>query len=166
MPYFRQIFLGLSLSIISFITPNESLAQVQSQTANTNLELRPLRIGGVPLLAEVADTNRSRQLGLMHRQFLAEHRAMLFVFSEPQSLCFWMRNTQIPLSIAYIDEHAKVIDIFDMQPLDENSICSSTPAQFALEVNQGWFERHQVQVGDLLQPGEWHDTEAAEKALQ
>ncbi|NLA51663.1 MAG: DUF192 domain-containing protein [Alcaligenaceae bacterium] len=166
MPYFRQIFLGLSLSIISFITPNESLAQVQSQTANTTLELKPLRIGGVPLLAEVADTNRSRQRGLMHRPFLAEHRAMLFVFSEPQQLCFWMRNTLIPLSIAYIDEHAKVIDIFDMQPLDENSICSSSPTQFALEVNQGWFERHKVQVGDLLQSGDWRDTEAAERALQ
>lgn len=166
MRYFLQLCFGLSLSIVAFIAPSTSLAQALKSSPDSPLELRSLRIAQTPVLVEVADTNRSRQTGLMHRQFMAEHRGMLFVFSEPQALCFWMRNTLIPLSIAYIDEHAKVIDIFDMTPLDERSICSSAPAQFALEVNQGWFERNHIKVGDLLQDGQSHDTEEAEKALQ
>ena len=166
MLYFLQLFFGLSLSIVIFITPSASLAQFRNSEVNTSLELMPFRLADTTVLAEIADTNRSRQIGLMHRQFMPEHRGMLFVFAEPQQLCFWMRNTLIPLSIAYLDENAKVIDIFDMQPLDENSVCSSSPAQFALEVNQGWFERNHVQVGDPLTSGHWRDTEDAEKALQ
>lgn len=169
MRYFRQLFLGLvfsSLSIVNFIAPNTVHAQVLNHGQVPPLKLMPLRIAETSLLVEIADTDRSRQIGLMHRKFMAEHRGMLFVFPQPKPLCFWMRNTHIPLSIAYLDEYAKVIEIFDMQPLDERSICSSVPAQFALEVNQGWFKRHQVKVGDRLQSGEWQDTIDAEKALQ
>lgn len=164
MQYFLRRFVWLSLSIVIFIAPRISLAQFHHTDANSSLELMPLHIGDAAILAEIADTARHRQIGLMHRRFMPEHRGMLFVFKEPQTLCFWMRNTLIPLSIAYLDEHAKVIDIFDMQPLDESSVCSTAPAQFALEVNQGWFEHHQVKVGDQLQQGQWQDTEDAEKA--
>lgn len=166
MLYFLQLFFGLSLSIVIFITPSASLAQFRNSEVNTSLELMPFRLADTTILVEIADTNRSRQIGLMHRQFMPEHRGMLFVFAEPQQLCFWMRNTLIPLSIAYLDDNAKVIDIFNMQPLDESSVCSTAPAQFALEVNQGWFERHQVKVGDQLTSGDWGDTEEAEKVWQ
>ncbi|MDO5666212.1 MAG: DUF192 domain-containing protein [Alcaligenaceae bacterium] len=151
---------------MSFLAPDVIMAKTPNQEQITPLKLLPLRIGEASLLVEVADNNRSRQSGLMHRQFMAEHRGMLFVFEQAQPLCFWMRNTHIPLSIAYLDKDARIIEMFDMQPLDERSICSSAPALFALEVNQGWFERHHIKPGDRLQSGEWHDTIEAEKALQ
>lgn len=165
MRYFFQLCLGLSL--MSLMAPAAVIqAKASNQAQITPLKLLPLRVGEASLLVEVADNNRSRQTGLMHRKFMAEHRGMLFVFAKPEPLCFWMRNTHIPLSIAYLDEYARIIEIHDMEPLNERSICSSTPAQFALEVNQGWFERHQIEVGDRLKSGEWHDTIDAEKALQ
>lgn len=170
MRYFFQILIAIGLCLGILIAPNTSSAQLikseQSTDPDSSLELAPLRLAGIPILVEIADTPRSRQRGLMHRHFMAEHRGMLFVFSKSQELCFWMRNTSIPLSIAYIDENAKVIDMFDMQPLDERSICSTAPALFALEVNQGWFERHNIKTGDQLEAGKWQDTEKSEKMLQ
>ena len=166
MRYFLKLLLVSSFTVASLLSSKASLAQLPSFNQVDTLEVKPLRLGKASVLAEIADTGRSRQRGLMYREFMPEHRGMLFVFSSPEPLCFWMRNTLIPLSIAYLDENAKVIDIFDMQPLDESSVCSTAPAQFALEVNQGWFERNQVKIGDQLQAGEWQDTEQAEKAQQ
>ncbi|NLA89847.1 MAG: DUF192 domain-containing protein [Alcaligenaceae bacterium] len=160
MRYLLQLL--ISLSIVNFISPSTVEAQVIRQDQAQSLKQIPLRIGNASLIAEVADTYHSRQIGLMHRHFMPDNHGMLFVFANPQPLCFWMRNTHIPLSIAYLDEHAKVIDIFDMQPLDENSICSTKPAQFALEVNQGWFKRHQIKQGDAIQRIEWSDIPKAQ----
>ena len=84
----------------------------------------------------------------MERTELAENAGMLFVFDREQQLSFWMRNTLIPLSIAYIDAEERIIDIQDMQPLDETRHPSAEPAMYALEVNQGFFEECGVGVGD------------------
>ena len=75
---------------------------------------------------------------------------MLFVFSKDQVLSFWMRNTYLPLSIAYLDASGEIVDIQDMQPLDETAHPSAKPARYALEVNQGWFKRHSVLVGQQI----------------
>jgi len=105
----------------------------------------------VPVQVEIADTDAERQRGLMGRAALAEDAGMLFVFGQEQPLSFWMKNTLIPLSIAYIGEGGTIVDIQDMQPLDETSHPSAAPARYALEVNQGFFEARGVQVGDWIE---------------
>ena len=105
----------------------------------------------VDVEVEIADDYAERQRGLMERTELAENAGMLFVFDREQQLSFWMRNTLIPLSIAYIDAEERIIDIQDMQPLDETSHPSAEPAMYALEVNQGFFDEHGVGVGDEVE---------------
>ena len=104
----------------------------------------------VPVQVEIADTDDERQTGLMGRTALAADAGMLFVFGQEQPLSFWMKNTLIPLSIAYIDDRGTIVDIQDMEPLDETSHPSAAPARYALEVNQGFFEEHGIRVGDRL----------------
>jgi uncharacterized membrane protein (UPF0127 family) len=105
----------------------------------------------VEVSVEIADTPEERQTGLMGRTELAEDAGMLFVFEEEQQLAFFMRDTLIPLSIAYIDAEGYIVDIQDMQPLDETPVPSAEPAQYALEVNQGFFEARGIQVGDVVE---------------
>jgi uncharacterized membrane protein (UPF0127 family) len=110
----------------------------------------------VRVRAEIADNAFERARGLMYRTALAEDRGMLFVFEGEQTLSFWMKNTLIPLSIAFIDSEGRIVDIQDMQPLDDEppSYVSAEPARYALEVNQGFFEKRGVTVGDRAElPG-------------
>jgi uncharacterized protein len=107
----------------------------------------------VPVEVEVADTDAKRQTGLMGRSVLPEDVGMLFAFEGDQTLSFWMRDTLIPLSIAYIDAQGRIVDIQDMQPLDDVTphYVSAEPARYALEVNQGFFEQRGVTVGDAVE---------------
>ena len=91
---------------------------------------------------EVAATDRQRQQGLMLRQTMADDAGMLFVFPTDTSVGFWMRNTYLPLDIAYIDASGKVLEVRNAQPLDETSLTPKSPYRYTLEVNQGWFARH------------------------
>lgn len=102
----------------------------------------------VEVQVEIADEENEQKRGLMERTALAEDAGMLFVFPGERPLSFWMKDTLIPLSIAYIDGDGGIVDIQDMAPLDETSHPSAAPAQYALEVNQGFFEERGVQVGD------------------
>ena len=111
-----------------------------------------LSVGGVPIQVEVADTSESRARGLMFREELPENRGMLFVFDALGIRAFYMRNTSIPLSIAYIDERLVIREIHDMDPFSEESIFSSVPVRFALEVNQGAFSQWGITPGDRLVP--------------
>ncbi|SUA65467.1 DUF192 domain-containing protein [Oligella urethralis] len=149
MRYIKPLFFSLSLMLASVLMPATSQAATTESAPQLPTQL--LRLGNSTLEVEIAATNQSRQRGLMHRHVMAEERGMLFVFEQAERLCFWMRNTYIPLSIAYLDKDATIIEIFDMQALDERSVCSTAPAQFALEVNQGWFERHHIQVGQRVE---------------
>lgn len=99
------------------------------------------------VVAEVARTAEEREQGLMYRESLEDGRGMLFVFQDSQVRSFWMKNTLIPLDIAYIDENLKVIDIQSMAPETEDGHTSSGPAMFALEVPEGWFAREGIGVG-------------------
>jgi uncharacterized membrane protein (UPF0127 family) len=104
------------------------------------------------LQVEIADEEAELERGLMERTALAEDAGMLFVYPREQTLSFWMRNTLIPLSIAYIDAEGRIVDIQDMQPLDEETPhFSAEPAQYALEVNQGFFAEHSIGVGDIVE---------------
>ena len=104
----------------------------------------------VEVRVEVADTDPERARGLMGRTALAEDRGMLFVFEEEQELSFWMKDTLIPLSIAYMDSEGHIVDIQDMKALDDDPphYASAEPARYALEVNKGFFEERGVEVGD------------------
>jgi uncharacterized membrane protein (UPF0127 family) len=99
------------------------------------------------VLAEVARTPEERERGLMYRENLASGRGMLFVFPEAQVRSFWMSNTFIPLDIAYMDPELRIVDIKAMEPESLESVPSAAPAQFALEVPQGWFEEKGIAIG-------------------
>ena len=109
--------------------------------------------GEVRVRVEVADDPAERAKGLMYRKALGKNRGMLFIYPEERELSFWMKNTLIPLSIAFIDSERRIIDIQDMKPLDDKPphYVSSEPAQYALEVNQGFFEKGGVKVGDRVE---------------
>ena len=100
--------------------------------------------------AELADTFPSRMQGLMHRKSLAPNAGMLFVFDDSSIHCMWMKNTLIPLSVAFIDEAGAIVNIADMQPRDEQSHCAAQPVRYALEMERGWFARRGIKPGAKL----------------
>ena len=106
-----------------------------------------LEIKGHKLTAEVAATEPQRATGLMHRRMLPEHRGMLFVFPYAAPQSFWMMNTYVPLSIAFLDANGTIVNITDMKPLTTNSHSSTKPAKYALEMNQGWFAKRGIKPG-------------------
>jgi len=106
---------------------------------------------GVHLIrAEVADNFVSRMQGLMHRTSLGANEGMLFIFEEPGIQCMWMKNTLIPLSVAYISDDGSIVNIEDMKPHSEDSHCTKKPVRFALEMNVGWFESKGLRAGSRL----------------
>lgn len=110
-----------------------------------------LWLGAKELLAEVAISPTEIATGMMYRTQMAENEAMLFVFSQPRRATFYMRNTFLPLSCAYMDSDGKILEMHDMKPEDETPIvASSDQVQYVLEVNQGWFERHNVSKGTII----------------
>jgi hypothetical protein len=107
-------------------------------------------VGNHRLTVEVAATRAHRGRGLMFRKSLPDDRGMLFIFPEEQLLDFWMRNTSIPLSIAFADASGRIVRIADMQPFSDAQVSSGAPARYALEVNAGWFAQRGVRAGDDL----------------
>lgn len=100
--------------------------------------------------AEVADRDGTRALGLMHRTSLAPNGGMLFVFDQDAIHCMWMKNTLIPLSVAFIDARGAILNIADMQPHSEQSHCAARPARYALEMTRGWFAQRGIRAGMRL----------------
>jgi uncharacterized protein len=110
-----------------------------------------ISINGHMLTVELAATPAARSCGLSHRDELPQNHAMLFIFPDFRPQTFWMKDTRIPLSIAFLDDSGKIIDIQDMAPMRTDlEYPSSGPAKYALEVNQGWFKRHEIEVGDTV----------------
>ncbi len=110
-----------------------------------------LTLRGKALRAEVVDTPAERARGLMYRERLDADGGMLFVYEAPEIQAMWMKNTLIPLSVAFIDGDARIVSMADMTPRSETIHASATPALFALEVNRGWFARHGVRPGDRVE---------------
>jgi uncharacterized membrane protein (UPF0127 family) len=106
-----------------------------------------LSVAGHRLIAEVAHTEPQRAQGLMHRRMMPENRGMLFVFPHAAPQGFWMMNTHIPLSIAFIDDAGTIINIADMKPLSTEVHRSAGPARYALEMNRGWFDKRGIKPG-------------------
>ena len=99
---------------------------------------------------EVVSNSQERKLGLMYRENLPYDNAMFFIWEYKKRQCMWMRNTYIPLNVAYIDSSGKILEINDMVPLSDKSVCSKKRVRYALEVNLNWFEDNNILVGDVL----------------
>jgi uncharacterized membrane protein (UPF0127 family) len=100
--------------------------------------------------AEVAANQSDRSQGLMHRRSLGANQGMIFVFPVTATHCFWMKNTPLPLAIAFLDEKGVIVDIDEMAPETETSHCPSRPARFALEMNSGWFKAKGLKPGAVI----------------
>jgi len=109
-----------------------------------------IELRGAVVWVEIARTPEQHTRGLMFRKKLPEDAGMLFVYDKEDFRRFWMKNTYIPLSLAYIDSDGVIFQIEEMEPLDEMSVVSMRPARFVLEVNRGWFREHGVGIGDRI----------------
>lgn len=110
-----------------------------------------LEAGGHQIKAEVASTERVRQFGLMYRSHLPPDQGMLFVYPSPLRICMWMKNTLIPLSVAFLDEDGRILNIEDMAPQSEESHCAAKDARYALEMNRGWFVERGINPGARIE---------------
>ena len=126
------------------------VASARAQDAPTEFTVIPLSAGIHLIRAEVAAENSERAKGLMFRPHLGANQGMVFLFDEPAVQCMWMKNTLIPLSVAFIGEDGRVLNVENMQPQTEASHCAVRPARYALEMNQGWFARHGVAAGTKI----------------
>lgn len=100
--------------------------------------------------AEVAANDAQRERGLMFREKMGQNEGMVFLFNTPTSVCMWMKNTLIPLSVAFIDADGKIINIEDMEPQTTESHCAKKPAQYALEMNRGWFKQKNIKPNSVI----------------
>jgi uncharacterized protein len=124
-----------------------SLAQDEPQT---NLPRIKLGAGLHQIDTQVAQTPVQRQIGLMWRKTMPQHEGMLFVFEQPAKQCFWMMNTLLPLTAAFVADDGMVVNLVDMQPQTTDSHCSAKPVRYVLEMNQGWFAKKGIQAGAKL----------------
>jgi uncharacterized membrane protein (UPF0127 family) len=121
-------------------------AQAQSE-AQPPLPTVQLNAGLYVIKAEVAQTFSQQSMGLMHREKMGANDGMLFIWGESSKRCMWMRNTLLPLSVAFIDDKGVVLNVEDMKPQTEDSHCSKGDAKYALEMNLGWFKAKRLQPG-------------------
>lgn len=121
-----------------------------TDSPNPKLETAMIKIGGAQVLAELARNETERERGLMYRKSLEDGQGMLFVFDSDQQLSFWMKNTIIPLSLAYISSDGTIRQIVDLVPQSLASVQADRSVRYALEVPQGWFDRAGVRVGDMV----------------
>jgi uncharacterized membrane protein (UPF0127 family) len=126
------------------------LVLVPLRAAAQQLPRTELTAGVHLIRAEVADNFVTRMQGLMHRSSMGPNDGMLFIFDEPGIQCMWMKNTLIPLSVAYIADDGAIVNIEDMKPHSEDSHCTKKPVRFALEMNAGWFDSKGLKAGSKL----------------
>lgn len=127
-----------------------SLLLLVAPAAHAELPVVELAAGMHLIRAELADTFATRMQGLMHREKLGQNAGMLFVFDEPGVQCMWMKNTLIPLSVAFLDDAGRIINIEDMRPRTEDTHCAARPARYALEMSRGWFAERGIKPGGRL----------------
>ncbi|MDD3517145.1 MAG: DUF192 domain-containing protein [Chromatiales bacterium] len=140
------LFLAFAASVVFLQRPAWAWERVNRYLPLPTVELR---LGEHPFTAEVA-TGSARARGLMHRREMPENHGMIFVYDQPRRLVMWMKNTYLPLSVAFLDTDGRIINIADMQPLTETRHASHGPAQYALEMHQGWFAARNIGPGDSV----------------
>lgn len=142
--------MNLRTTLIGSLLASAALVLPGAAGAQTALPLAELGAGMYRIEAEVAHTGEARQIGLMNRARMPLHRGMVFVFPEARAHCMWMKNTLLPLSVAFLDDEGRVINIEDMQPQTTDNHCAAGQARFALEMNLGWFAERGIKPGDTL----------------
>ena len=138
-----QYWLSIALLAVSAVS---AVGQAQS----AKMPQVSVKLADHPVRLELALTQGHRQLGMMHRKELDDDSAMLFVFDETRELCFWMKDTLVPLDLAYLSDAGIIEEILPLDPLDLTSQCSKGEHRLALEVARGWFERRSVAEGEKL----------------
>ena len=127
-----------------------ALALAASPAPAQQVPVVQLNAGMHLIRAEVAADYASRMTGLMHRASMPSNAGMLFIFDEATTHCMWMKNTLLPLSVAFIDERGTIVNVEDMEPQTEDSHCASRPARYALEMNRGWFAARGIKPGSRI----------------
>lgn len=144
----KRPFLSLSFALsAAFLLVAGVHAQ---QVPQPTLPIAPLSAGIYVIQAEVASTPMQQQIGLMGRTELSSNGGMLFIFDAVSTHCMWMRNTLLPLSVAFIDEGGVITNIEDMAPKTENTHCAVKPARYALEMSKGWFAKRGIKAGAAI----------------
>jgi uncharacterized membrane protein (UPF0127 family) len=140
---FKKIFIIFLISVSCYGQDQLRLCRLSIENDNGKK---------VNVTVEIAETEQSRNRGLMFREKMDFNRGMLFVFERSKTRSFWMKNTYIPLDIAYIDKNGTINEIYTMKPLDYSIIYNSIkPAMFALEVNAGWFKKNNISAGSKIE---------------
>ena len=147
IPYSLMSRLVGAMLLASVFGP--AFAQSQGQ-AQTDLPRAQLQAGMHLMQVQVASTGREREIGLMWRKDMPQQEGMLFVFEQPAGQCFWMRNTLIPLTAAFVADDGTIVNLADMQSQTDTSHCSGQPVRFVLEMNQGWFAKRNIRAGYKL----------------
>jgi len=119
-------------------------------TPQTELQRATLSVGIHQIDAQLAMTPEQREIGLMFRKDMLQHEGMLFIFENPSRLCFWMKNTVLPLTAAFIADDGTIVNLENMKPQTTESHCSTKPVRYVLEMNQGWFAKKGVKPGTKI----------------
>jgi uncharacterized membrane protein (UPF0127 family) len=127
-----------------------SLVAMAQDGPQTNLPRIKLQAGMYQIDAQVAQTPEQRSIGLMYRAEMPTHEGMLFVFEQPSAQCFWMKNTLLPLTAAFVADDGTIVNLADMKPQTTDAHCSTKPVRFVLEMHQGWFAKKGFKAGTRL----------------
>jgi len=127
-----------------------SAAALAQETPQTNLQRTTLTAGIHQIDAQLSITPAEHAIGLMYRKEMEQHEGMLFVFPTPSLQCFWMKNTVIPLTVAFLADDGMILNMDDMKPQTEESHCSIKPVRYVLEMNKGWFAKKGIKAGMKL----------------
>jgi uncharacterized protein len=141
----KRIFPALASLVLA-----AALLPAAAQEPQTNLPRVTLSAGMHQIDAQVARTPDQRATGLMYRKEMPQHEGMLFVFEQPTVQCFWMKDTLLPLTAAFVADDGTIVNLADMKPLALDAHCSEKPVRYVLEMNQGWFAKKGVKAGSKL----------------
>jgi uncharacterized membrane protein (UPF0127 family) len=134
----------------ALLLPLFAAAIAWAQTGPQKLPSIRLNAGIHNIQAEVAQSPEERSIGLMFRTAMGPNEGMLFEFEQPEKQCFWMKNTLLPLAVAFVDDDGSIVNIDTMKPQTLDSHCSSKPVRFVLEMNEGWFAKRGIKPGTKL----------------
>ena len=150
MPLFARCAAATVAATALIASPLSFAQQPPQGNPQMDLQRTELTAGMHRIHAQVAQTPRQREIGLMYRKEMPTNEGMLFVFDQPATQCFWMKNTLLPLSTAFVADDGTIVNLADMQPMTENSHCSRKPVRYVLEMNQGWFKQKGIAEGAQL----------------
>ena len=153
-PFFRPLPHNVTMqavpSFLASLLLSAMLLPAAAQEAQTDLPHVKLSAGMHQIDAQVAQNPEQREIGLMFRREMPQHEGMLFVFEYPSVQCFWMKNTLLPLTAAFVADDGAIVNLADMKPQTTDSHCSARPVRYVLEMNQGWFSRKGIKPGSKL----------------